>query len=138
MLLPYVNDEIFELVASVDEYEEFLPWCKRSRILERTANEIVADMQVVIVGHEEEIVTRNRFHRNEEIDLELIKGPFSVFQGKWRFTDLGVGCKATLDLSFQLDRKLLHKAASPLFDVAINRVIDAFTARARATLQPCE
>ncbi len=138
MLLPYSIADIFGLVANVEDYREFLPWCRESRILNREGNELVASIQVVVAGHSEEMITRNILDPHRRIGLELVKGPFSSFSGEWRFSDLRIGCKATLDLSFEFHGWLLRLVGPRAIEVAVDSVLTAFTDQARTSFTPCE
>ncbi len=138
MLLPYPIDDIFSLVANVEGYRDFLPWCRESRVLDTQDNELVASIQVVVAGHSERMITRNILEPHTRIGLELVKGPFSSFAGEWRFSDLRIGCKATLDLSFEFHGWLLRLVGPRAIEVAIDRVLTAFTDQARKSLVACE
>ena len=136
VLLPYCVADVFTLVASVDRYKEFLPWCKNSTVLQNSCDELLASMRIVVAGHDEEMVTSNKLQRNERIVMSLVRGPFHRFEGVWRFVDLGEGCRVTLDVSFELDSIVLSTLAYRLKDRAIEKVIDAFASRARSTIAP--
>lgn len=134
VLLPYRVEDVFALVSSVDEYTEFLPWCKTSNVLQRSTDEVMASLRISVAGQDEEMITSNKLHPNERIVMSLVRGPFRQFEGVWQFVDLGEGCRVTLDVSFELDSKLLSTIASRLKDRAIQKVIDAFAQRARSTI----
>ena len=137
MLLPYSIEDVYELVANVEEYREFLPWCRESNVLERNDQELTASIHVVVAGHSEELVTRNSLDPFTRIGLQLVKGPFTSFDGEWRFTDLQIGCKATLNLSFEFYGWLLRLVGPRVIETAISRVITAFTEHAHGRCTPC-
>lgn len=94
----------------------------------------MASLRIVVAGQDEEMITSNKLQPNERIVMSLVRGPFRQFEGVWQFVDLGEGCRVTLDVSFELDSKLLSTIASRLKDRAIQKVIDAFAERARLTI----
>lgn len=137
-MLPFALEDIFNLVADIENYPEFLPWCRTARILEQDANDVVAKLKVVTAGRHSEIVTRNELDPFTRIGLHLIQGPFSSFDGEWKFVDLKIGCKATLNLCFEFEGALLRIVGPRVLDLAIDRVMSAFTQRARQMCKPCE
>ena len=138
VLLPYAVEDIFDLVANVGDYADFLPRCRRSRVLESNENQVLAAIEVVGAGQIVEMVTRNTIEPHQHILLEMVKGPFSKFTGNWKFSDLGIGCKATLDLSFEFEGWLLRLIPPSALEVFVNRVVKAFIDRAQSLLSPCE
>lgn len=138
VLLPFALEEVFKLVEDIESYPEFLPWCRAADVIERVENDVVAKLRVVTAGHHSEIVTRNELDPFTRIGLHLIRGPFASFDGEWKFVDLQIGCKATLNLSFEFEGALLRLVGPRAIDMAIDRVMSAFTQRARQTCTPCE
>lgn len=79
----------------------------------------------------ERLVTVNRGTRGESIDMQLIEGPLRDFRGGWTFHAIGdVGCRVSLDVSFEFKSRLMKIAATPLLDRVADRLVDAFVARA--------
>ena len=138
VLLAFPAPAVYRLVADVQRYAEFLPWCVRSEVLESTEAEVLATLDVDIRGRREKLVTRNRLSADRAIDLQLVRGPFRRFEGGWRFTALGDdGCRVEVELAFELSSRLMSAFAAPFIERAADRVVDAFAARARAVLGPC-
>ncbi len=137
LLLPYSVEDVFGLVANVNEYCEFLPWCESSKIIEWQGEDYVAAIEVLVSGVSTELVTRNRPQACSKICLDLVRGPFSHFSGEWRFVDLRIGCKATLDLNFEFESRLFQLLNPQAFEIVVDRVMTAFTQRAREILTPC-
>lgn len=138
VLLPFALEEVFKLVEDIESYPEFLPWCRAADVIERDENDVVAKLRVVTAGHHSEIVTRNELDPFTRIGLHLIRGPFASFDGEWKFVDLQIGCKATLNLSFEFEGPLFRLVGPRVIDIAIDRVMSAFTQRARQTCTLCE
>lgn len=129
-LLPHRSAGVFALVADIDRYEEFLPWCHGSTVVSRTGDEVTGRIVIRIGGREEVLVTRNRAADERDIRLTLVEGPFDAFEGRWSFTPLGDGCKVELEVAFELHGRLLSLAAGPFIDRIADRVVDAFARRA--------
>jgi len=137
VLLPYQRDQVYELVADIDSYQEFLPWCESSRIIDSNSTSVVGEVRVGMSGVQELLVTRNTMEPHQRIGLELLQGPFSQFQGEWLFAELGSGCKVTLDLTYQFKSIVLHLLISRLSEMIVNRILHAFSDRASDQLTPC-
>ena len=138
VLLPYQYQQVFELVADVDSYQHFLPFCDTSRVIEENKEFIVGEVRVHMSGFREVFITRNTMERHHRIGIECLEGPFSEFQGEWTFIDLGVGCKASLDITYQLRNRVLHLFVNRLSDMIVNHILHAFSERASSQLTPCE
>lgn len=130
-LVPYTPAEMFALVDDVDRYEEFLPWCKRSRVLSRDDEVVKAMVELSKSGVEKAFTTCNRVQRNKMIEMHLVEGPFRKLEGYWRFDPLGdEGCKIALDLDFEFSSRVLGLVVGPVFSQVANSLVDAFHARA--------
>ena len=88
-LVHYSNDEMFELVSDIDAYSQFLPWCGGARVLSRGQDEMVASIDFSVSGVCKSFTTRNRLKPGREISMQLVEGPFSQLEGRWRFEPLG-------------------------------------------------
>lgn len=133
-LLPLPVESVFGVVSDVARYPEFLPWCRDAVVLEEVADEVVAQLELKASGLHERFVTRNVLRRFERIELHLVSGPFSSFEGAWHFRRLGedAGCRVELDLRFELTgvRSLVSGAFSGVFVRAADQMVDAFCRRA--------
>jgi len=137
-LLPYPAESVYQIVNDIARYPEFLPWCVAAAVVDETAEEIVATLDLGARGVRESFTTRNVLTPHERIELSLVSGPFSRFQGFWNFTRLGhdEGCKLELHLEFRLSgaRLLLHRTFNSVFMQASDKLVDAFCDRARFLL----
>jgi len=130
-LIPYSAEKMYNLVADVDKYQEFLPWCGSSEVLSRTADEIKGRIEISHTGMHKTFTTLNRMQKNKMIEMRLIDGPFKHLQGFWRFDALDEnGCKISLDLEFEFSNKLMSMAFGPIFSQIANSMVDAFCKRA--------
>ena len=132
-LLPYSAQQMYDVVNDVAAYPEFLPWCIGAAVLESLPERITAQVDVEMGGLRQSFTTRNSLQVGAEIRLELVDGPFSRLQGRWRFRNLGdAGCKVSLELSFSFGSPLIASTFGKVFGIAANQMVDAFRTRAEA------
>lgn len=132
-LIPYSAAKMYDLVADVDSYEHFLPWCGGSKILSQTDDEVQGLVRIQHMGMDKTFTTLNRMQKNKMIEMRLIDGPFKQLQGFWRFDFLDDNaCKISLDLEFQFSNKIMSLAFGPIFSQIANSMVDAFCKRAIA------
>lgn len=130
-LIPYSAEQMFELVADVESYEEFLPWCGSSKVLSSNDDKVTGQIEVRHTGLNKTFTTLNRMQKNKMIEMRLLEGPFKHLQGFWRFDALAEnGCKISLDLEFEFSNKLVSMAFGPVFSQIANTMVDAFCKRA--------
>ena len=130
-LLPYTPLEMFELVSDITSYPDFLPWCSSAQILSRQDKELRARVGFSVSGVSQSFTTRNHLRTGEEISMQLVDGPFSELQGRWRFEPLGdSGCKISLFLEYNFSSKMVALAVGPVFNKIANTLVDAFQKRA--------
>ena len=131
-VLAYTPDQLYELVADVERYPEFLPWCKAARIRKRDEAWLVADL---VIGFK---MVRERFtshvaldENHRRIDVVYAEGPFKHMENHWRFEDHEKGCLIDFYVDFEFRSKLLQKLIEALFHEAVRRMVSAFEARAK-------
>ena len=130
-LLMHSAQAMFELVADIERYPEFLPGCSGAEILETMPDGIVARLDLSKAGVKQSFITRNTNAAPSSIRLALEDGPFDSLRGEWRFDSLSEeACRVSLDLTFQLRSGLLKMAASRLFESVANDMVDAMVKRA--------
>ena len=83
--LPYTREQLFDLVADIERYPEFLPWCVGARIRERRGNEIVADLLIGYKMVRERFTSRVVLSRPDRIDVSYSEGPFKYLNNHWLF-----------------------------------------------------
>ena len=131
-LVPYLPRDMFALVADIEAYPEFLPWCTEARVLARQGNQVTARVALAKSGIRQSFVTRNVQKECERIDMHLVEGPFKRLRGFWSFEPVGShGCVVALNLEFELASKLLAVTFGKVFHSIANSLIDAFCTRAR-------
>jgi len=132
-LVPYTDEQMFDLVSDVEAYPEFLPWCEGSELRSKTEQELVGGMSVGIKGVTATFVTRNILQRPKVMNMVLEEGPFRVLEGIWQFHALGEdGCRIELSIDFEFESKVQDMLLGGSFEVICNKLIDAFTERARS------
>lgn len=130
-LVMHTAEQMFDLIADVESYPGFLPWCQSAQILMREGDVVEASLSLAKGSLSYEFATRNRLTANESIEMQLLKGPFSHLQGGWTFKALGAeGCKVSLDLEFEFSNPLLKATIGAVFGQAMNKMVEAFCKRA--------
>ena len=129
--------QMFDLVADVESYPQFLPLCTGLRIRRRMAGgegveTIVAEMQVGFKAIRESFTSRVELDRpRHRILVEYIDGPFSHLENKWTFTDLESGrCEIGFSISYEFASRTLGLLMGAMFDTAFRKFAEAFEKRA--------
>ncbi len=131
VLVAHPAQQMFDLVAEVDRYPEFMPWCSTAEVHERAADGLIASVGIDFRGIRTSFKTRNHHHAPHRIDLLLLEGPFSRLEGHWRFDSLrSDACKVTFQLDYAFKSGLLGQALVPVFDHIARSLVDAFVRRA--------
>ncbi|HVJ33492.1 MAG TPA: type II toxin-antitoxin system RatA family toxin [Terriglobia bacterium] len=132
-VLPYSAVQMFDLVADVGHYPEFLPWCTGARVRERKDDLIVADLMIGFKMVRERFTSRVHINRPElRIDVEYIDGPFKFLKNHWQFVDIEGGrCRVDFYLEFEFRSVMLQKLIGVLFHEAVRRMVSAFETRAK-------
>jgi coenzyme Q-binding protein COQ10 len=134
--VPYSADQMFALVADVERYPEFLPWCVGLRVIERSETKITADMIVAYKVFRERFRSRVTLDpESRRIDVAYVDGPFRNLENRWRFTDKPSGGPSSgsvidFDIEFEFRNFLLQATAQAVFDKAFARMSEAFVKRA--------
>lgn len=125
---------MFALVDDVERYPEFLPWCSRSVVYERTPEVTRACIDIDYHGLTSQISTLNRKRPPERMDLEFVEGPFDQFRGHWRFVALGeAGCRVEFALDYAFSNAAIDALLGPVFGNIMETLVDRFVARAEGS-----
>ncbi|NWH08654.1 MAG: type II toxin-antitoxin system RatA family toxin [Alphaproteobacteria bacterium] len=137
-VLPHTPEQMFDLVADVARYPEFLPWCAALRIKSREMlpdgrELLVADMVASFKGFEERFTSRVTLNRAAlQIDVAYVDGPFHHLDNRWHFEPAGEGAtRVHFVIDFAFKSRLLASVAGLVFGRVVTRMTDAFEARAR-------
>jgi len=130
--VPYAASEMYALVADVEKYPGFLPWCRDARVRAPGEGTVEASLEIGRGPIRKTFTTRNIMTRDSRIDIGLIDGPFKHLKGCWQFMTLdGSGCRIILNLEFELSNAVLRRTLGPLFSEIANSMVDAFCRRAK-------
>ena len=134
---PYSAEQMFELVADVARYPEFLPWVVATRIKSDSDNEMIADMLVGFKALREKFTSRVIKERPSSITVHYIDGPLRDLDNSWRFTPRAEGgCDIDFCVDFTFRSSLFETLAGQYFDRAFRRMVEAFEKRAEALYGP--
>ncbi|HJS22299.1 MAG TPA: type II toxin-antitoxin system RatA family toxin [Steroidobacteraceae bacterium] len=132
-LVPFSPAQMFALVDDIASYPQFLPWCRSAQVIERSADEAIARLQVHKGPLHTHFTTRNRLEPPMLIALNLVEGPFRTLEGEWRFGAIAdQGTRVSLTLKFAFANPVNAWLLEPVFEHTCNSLVDAFVARARA------
>ena len=132
-VLPYSAEQLFDLVAAVERYPEFLPWCREARVTGRDGHVFHADMTVGFKAVRRVFGSRVETARPCAIDVTPTSGPFRRMANRWRFTDLPQGgCLVDFHVDFEFRSRVLRTLIGALYHEAVRRMVAAFESRARA------
>ena len=129
--LPYTPEQLFDLVADVGSYQEFLPWVAATRIRSDSETEMVADLVVGFRALKETFTSRVKKRRPEAIDIDYVEGPLKHLHNSWKFRPDGAGgTEIDFCVDFSFRNRLFEALAGQMFDSALRRMIGAFETRA--------
>ena len=129
--LPYSAEQMFDLVADVARYHEFLPWVVAVRVRSDSETEMVADLLVGFKQLREKFTSRVEKRRPEQIEVHYIDGPMRDLDNRWTFTPLEKGgCEIDFCVDFTFRNRVFEALAGQYFDRAFRRMVAAFEARA--------
>jgi len=131
-VVPYTPEQMFDLVAGVERYPEFLPWCLASRVRSRQDNTITADLVIGFKMIRERYTSRVVLDRPRRIDVEYLEGPLKRLANHWSFLphESG-GTLVDFYVDFEFRSRVLQSLIGVLFHEALRRLVAAFEARAR-------
>jgi len=130
-VLPYTPEQMFDMVADVAAYPDFLPWCIATRVRTADASHLTADMVIGFKMFREQFTSRVTLERPGLIKVEYERGPFKYLENHWKFTpNEGGGCLVDFTVEFEFRSQLLEMAIGKVFTEAVHRMVAAFEKRA--------
>ncbi|NVO27845.1 type II toxin-antitoxin system RatA family toxin [Donghicola sp. C2-DW-16] len=135
--MPFTAQQMYDLVADVNAYPKFLPWCAAARVRSTTpqGEAVVMEADLVISFK----VFRERFGsrvtlwpEQQKIDTEYLDGPFKYMKSNWSFKDVDGGCEVAFFVDFEFKNAVLQKIIGLVFNEAMQRIVRAFLDRANA------
>ena len=130
-LVPYSVEQMFDLVADVGKYHDFLPWCAASKVRTRTEAELVADLTIGFGPFRESFTSRVALERPGKVQVKYENGPFRYLNNQWTFTPQPHGCRVDFFVDFEFRSRLLQSAIGVVFNQAVHRMVNAFLKRAQ-------
>jgi coenzyme Q-binding protein COQ10 len=129
-VLPFTPEQLFALVADIERYPEFLPWCVGARIRERRPDLVVADLVIGFRMFRERFTSRVALDPPRRIDVTYAEGPFRHLTNHWDFSPAVGGCRIDFFVDFEFRSRLLQRVIEMLFGEAVRRMVGAFERRA--------
>ncbi len=132
-VLPHTAEQMFAVVADVEHYDDFLPWCTGVRVFKREEGMFLADLMIGYKAIREKFSSRVELFPHERIKVTYLTGPMRHLNNDWRFIANPDG-SSTVDFSieFEFRSRLLEKLIGGVFDEIVRRMVSAFVARADA------
>ena len=135
--LPYTPEQMFDLVADVGAYPQFLPWVSAIRIRSNNDTEMVADMIVGFKGVRESFTSRVVKERPAHVRVDYLDGPLKHLHNEWAFRDDGKGgVLVDFEVEFEFKNRIFEMLAGQFFDKALRKMIGAFETRAAELYEP--
>ena len=136
-IVPHAADVMYAVVADVEKYPEFLPWCLALRVLSREQvkgrDVLLAEMLVGFGALRERYTSRVVLDpAARTVDVTQADGLFRQLETHWQFTPMGEGCRADFSIAFEFKNPLLDAVAGRAFEQALLKLTDAFEARAKS------
>lgn len=131
-VLPYTQAQVFDLVADIEKYPQFLPWCASVRIRKREGNTLTAGMEIGFRFFRERFTSIVTLEKPGRIDVIYSEGPFKYLNNHWIFTETTEGkCEIDFFIDFEFHSHLLQGLIGPLFGEAVRIMVSAFRKRAK-------
>ena len=136
-VLPYSPEQLFGIVVDIEQYPQFLPWCRAARIISREGSQFLGEL-VISFSHITERYTSRIIPQaptattEGTIRVELVNGPFKHLSNQWRFVPHVDGTELHFAIDFEFKSKLLNTLIGGLFTRAGEKMVAAFLTRAEA------
>ncbi len=140
-VLRYSPEQLFDMVADVRRYPEFLPWCVAARVVTSTDAELTADLTIGFKVFRETFRSRVTLERPDHVHVEYLTGPFRYLNNHWRFTPVAGSTEVSFFVDFEFKSRLLQAVIGTVFNEAVRLMVRAFERRAtvlygRGTVPP--
>ncbi|MWD29488.1 type II toxin-antitoxin system RatA family toxin [Aquicoccus sp. SCR17] len=134
--LPYTPQQMYDLVADVGHYPDFLPWCAAARVRSVTPFEegevMEADLVISFKVFRERFGSRvTLWPEKMRIDTEYLDGPFRYMEANWAFAEAEGGCEVSFHVDFEFRNAMLQGIIGVVFNEAMQRIVRAFERRAK-------
>lgn len=130
--LPYTPDQLFGLVADVEKYPRFLPWCLSCKITRRDGDVFYADLVIGYGMVRECFTSKVTALRPDHIHVEYLSGPMKHLSNHWRFLpQTDGGCLIDFYVDFEFKNLFFQRLMGVFFDKIVRKMVQAFEGRAR-------
>lgn len=136
-VMPYSARQMYDLVADVMRYPEFIPWIAAARLRGVTPHPdgtqtMQADLVVSFKVFREKFGSRVKLDEpGLAIDVDYLDGPFKYLRSRWKFRDVDGGCEVEFFVDFEFKNAVLQKVIGVVFNEAMHRIVRAFENRAK-------
>ena len=135
--LRYSSDQMFDLVADIESYPDFIPWCTLITVTSRASDKqnkidiVETDMKVSFKVFNESFSSRVSLDRmSNEIIVEYLSGPFKFLNNRWKFTSFETGCQVDFYVEFEFKSRIMQRLIGVVFNEALKRIVLSFEKRA--------
>jgi coenzyme Q-binding protein COQ10 len=135
-IVPYTPEQLFDLVADVGSYPQFLPWCVGARVRSRTETLLVSDLTIGFGPFRESFSSRVTLDRPKRVKVKYENGPFRYLNNQWDFAPHHSGTEVAFFVDFEFRSRILQAAIGVVFNEAVRRMVNAFRKRARDVYGP--
>jgi coenzyme Q-binding protein COQ10 len=130
-VVPYTPEQLFDLVADVGKYPQFLPWCVAARVRKQTGDELISDLTIGFGPFRESFTSRVTLDRPNRVTVRYENGPFRYLNNQWDFAPHPGGTEVSFFVDFEFRSRILQAAIGVVFNEAVRRMVNAFRKRAR-------
>jgi len=135
-VIPYSDAQLFDLVADIERYPQFLPWCVGARVTTRSPTDLISQLTIGCGPFRESFTSRVKLERPGKVTVRYENGPFRYLNNHWVFTPDPRGCKVDVFVDFEFRSRILQAAIGVVFHEAVRRMVNAFLTRARVVYGP--
>ena len=125
-------EQVFQIVADVHRYPEFLPWCTAARIISRDETKLVADLTIGFKVFRETFRSEVTLSRPGMVQVSYLDGPFRYLNNTWNLKDVPGGTEVDFFVDFEFKSRLLQAVIGTVFNEAVRLMVRAFERRAMA------
>jgi coenzyme Q-binding protein COQ10 len=129
-ILRYTPEQLFDMVADVRRYPEFLPWCVGARVISRKEEELIADLTIGFKMFRETFRSQVLLERPDHVHVRYLNGPFRYLNNHWRFHPHPQGTQVDFFVDFEFRSRLLQAVIGTVFNEAVRLMVRAFERRA--------
>jgi len=129
-ILRYTPEQLFDMVADVRRYPEFLPWCVGARVISRKDDELIADLTIGFKMFRETFRSSVTLERPHHVHVRDLTGPFRYLNNHWRFHAHPQGTEVDFFVDFEFKSRLLQAVIGTVFNEAVRLMVRSFERRA--------